>query len=202
MIKPLLSLAVAFSLCGPCLAEGEAKNDQPVEKQNQEQTVPPALNHTMKSLEGKDVNLAQYKGKVVMMVNTASKCGLTPQYKQLEAIYEKYKDRGFVILGFPANNFGAQEPGSDEEIGAFCEKNYGVKFPMFSKISVKGDDKAPLYQYLTGDKLPVDPKGDISWNFEKFLLNRNGEVVARFSPKVTPDAAEVTQKIEAELANK
>jgi glutathione peroxidase len=202
MIKPLLSLAVALSLSAACLAEGEAQNDQPVEKPNQEQTVPPALNHTMKSLEGKDVNLAQYKGKVVMMVNTASKCGLTPQYKQLEAIYEKYKERGFVILGFPANNFGAQEPGSDQEIGAFCEKNYGVKFPMFSKISVKGEDKAPLYQYLTSDKLPVDPKGDISWNFEKFLLNRNGEVVARFSPKTTPDAAEVTQKIEAELANK
>jgi glutathione peroxidase len=192
----LLSLTVALALSAACFAE-DAKVEQ-----SEEKPVPPALNHTMKSLDGKDVNLAQYRGKVVMMVNTASQCGLTPQYKELQAIYDRYKDRGLVILGFPANNFGAQEPGSDEEIGAFCEKNYGVKFPMFSKISVKGEDKAPLYQYLTGDKLPVEPRGDIEWNFEKFLLDRNGEVVARFRPPVKPDAQEVVEKIEAELAKK
>lgn len=193
MVRMLLSMAIALALSAACFAE------DPKVEQREETPVPPALNHTMKSLDGKDVNLAQYRGKVVMMVNTASQCGLTPQYKELQALYEKYKDKGFVVLGFPANDFGKQEPGSDEEIGAFCEKNYGVTFPMFSKISVK-EDKAPLYQYLTGDKLPVEPKGDIEWNFEKFLLGREGEVVARFRPRVKPDAPEVVQKIEAELA--
>jgi glutathione peroxidase len=168
----------------------------------EDQTVPATLNFKMRSLEGQDVDLAKYKGKVVMMVNVASKCGLTPQYKALEDLHEKYKDRGLAILGFPANNFGKQEPGNDPEIKTFCEKNYGVKFDMFSKISVKGDDQAPLYKYLT-EKGPAGSKGkDISWNFEKFLIGRNGEIAARFDPPVKPDSPEVVKAIEAELAKK
>ncbi|MCX5659766.1 MAG: glutathione peroxidase [Planctomycetota bacterium] len=156
----------------------------------------------MNSLAGQPVELTKYKGKVVLMVNTASKCGLTPQYKDLEALHEKYAEKGLSILGFPANDFGKQEPGSDEEIGSFCQKNYGVKFDMFSKIVVTGKEKAPLYDFLTNAK--TDPKfpGEISWNFEKFLVGRNGEIVARFAPRVTPNSPEVIKAIEAELAKK
>lgn len=162
--------------------------------------MPTALNFNMKSLDGKDVSLAKYQGNVVLMVNVASKCGLTPQYKALEALNAKYGPKGLRVLGFPANNFGAQEPGTDTQIQEFCTTNFGVKFDMFSKISVKGADKHPLYAYLT-EKDPVGSKGgDISWNFEKFLLNRKGEVVARIAPKTAPDAPEVVSAIEAELA--
>jgi glutathione peroxidase len=155
---------------------------------------------TMKSIDGDAVNLSSFKGKVVMLVNVASKCGYTPQYTALEATYEKYKDRGFVIVGVPANNFMQQEPGTDAEIKTFCSRKYNVTFPMMSKVSVKGDDKTPLYQYLTDSA--QDPKfsGDIKWNFTKFLIDRNGNVVARFEPATTPDAPEVTAAIEAELA--
>ncbi|MGN6627450.1 MAG: glutathione peroxidase, partial [Tepidisphaeraceae bacterium] len=134
------------------------------------------LAFTMKDIDGHDVNLADYKGKVVMIVNVASRCGFTPQYKGLEAIYEKYKDKGFVILGFPANNFKSQEPGSDADIKAFCTAKYNVSFPMFSKISVKGDDKAPLYQFLTQSETAGDFGGEIGWNFTKFLVDRNGQL--------------------------
>ena len=150
---------------------------------------------TLPSIDGKPISLADFKGKVVMMVNVASQCGYTPQYSALEAIYEKYKDQGFVIAGFPANNFGAQEPGTNEEIKTFCTRKYSVKFPMFSKISVKGDDQAPLYQYLTKDA-GNSVAGDIKWNFTKFLVDRNGKVVLRFEPAVTPDSNEVTGAIE------
>jgi glutathione peroxidase len=158
-----------------------------------------ALDFKMESLDGKPVELSKYHGKVVLIVNVASKCGLTPQYKALEAVYEKYNKNGFVILGFPANNFGKQEPGTNEEISEFCSKNYGVKFDMFSKISVKGDDQCALYQYLTSKQ--TDPKfaGPITWNFEKFLINRKGEIVARFPPRTKPDAPQVLKAIETEL---
>lgn len=158
------------------------------------------LSFTMKSLDGKTVELSQYKGKVVMIVNVASKCGLTPQYQQLESLYEKYADKGFVIIGVPANNFGGQEPGTDAEIAEFCKKNYGVKFPMLSKVSVKGDDKCDLYKFLTSKETNPKFAGEITWNFEKFIIGRNGEVVARFAPRVKPDAPEVIAVIEAELA--
>ncbi|MCS6976102.1 MAG: glutathione peroxidase [Gemmatales bacterium] len=154
----------------------------------------------MKGLDGKTVDLSQYKGKVVMIVNVASKCGLTPQYQQLEALYEKYADKGFVIVGVPANNFGGQEPGTDAEIADFCKKNYGVKFPMLSKVSVKGDDKCDLYKFLTSKETNPKFAGEITWNFEKFIIGRNGQVVARFAPRVKPDAPEVVAVIEAELA--
>ncbi|HTW57521.1 MAG TPA: glutathione peroxidase [Terriglobales bacterium] len=153
---------------------------------------------TLNSIDGKPAPLADYKGKVVMIVNVASQCGYTPQYSALEAIYEKYKDQGFVILGFPANNFGAQEPGTNEEIKTFCTRKYSVTFPMYSKISVKGDDQAPLYAYLTKET-GAGVTGDIKWNFTKFLVDRNGKVVQRFEPAVTPDSKEVTGAIEKQL---
>ena len=149
---------------------------------------------TLNSIDGKPAPLSAYQGKVVLIVNVASRCGFTSQYAGLEALYEKYKDRGFVILGFPANNFGGQEPGTNEEIKTFCSTKYNVTFPMYAKISVKGDDKAPLYQFLT------DTTGsEIQWNFTKFLVDKDGKVVARFESKVTPDSPEVAAAIEKAL---
>ena len=153
---------------------------------------------TLNSIDGKPAPLADYKGKVVLVVNVASQCGYTPQYSALEATYEKYKDQGLVILGFPANNFGAQEPGTNEEIKTFCTRKYSVTFPMYAKISVKGDDQAPLYSYLTKETGP-GITGDIKWNFTKFLVDRNGKVVQRFEPAVTPDSKDVTAAIEKQL---
>ncbi len=153
---------------------------------------------TLNSIDGKPAPLAEYKGKVVLIVNVASQCGYTPQYSALEAIYEKYKDQGFVILGFPANNFGSQEPGTNEEIKTFCSRKYSVTFPMYAKISVKGDDQAPLYSYLT-KQTGTGITGDIRWNFTKFLVDKNGNVVQRFEPAVTPDSNEVTSAIEKQL---
>jgi glutathione peroxidase len=155
-------------------------------------------NFTLNSIDGKPAPLAEYKGKVVLLVNVASQCGYTPQYSALEAIYEKYKDQGFVILGFPANNFGAQEPGTNEEIKTFCTRKYSVTFPMYSKISVKGADQAPLYTYLTKET-GTGIAGDIKWNFTKFLVDRDGKVIQRFEPAVTPDSKEVTAAIEKQL---
>jgi glutathione peroxidase len=143
--------------------------------------------YTLKSIDGKPVPLSTFKGKVVLVVNVASKCGFTPQYTGLEALYEKYKGQGLVITGFPANNFMSQEPGTDAEIKTFCSTKYNVSFPMFSKISVKGDDKAPLYQFLTDTAANPATGGEIKWNFTKFLVDRNGKVVQRFEPNVTPE---------------
>ncbi len=157
----------------------------------------PFYSFTMKTIDGKEKSLADYKGKVVMVVNVASFCGYTPQYKQLEEIYKKYKDSGFVILGFPANNFGKQEPGKEEDIAAFCERNYGVTFELFSKISVKGDDMHPLYQYLT-----KETGEDIGWNFTKIVIDKEGNISARYASRVKPDSKEITAKIELLLAQK
>ena len=157
---------------------------------------------TMPALNGSPTPLAGFKGKVVLVVNVASQCGYTPQYTALEAIYEKYKAQGFVIVGFPANNFGAQEPGTNAEIKTFCSSKYNVTFPMMSKVSVKGDDTTPLYQYLTDKSANPSTGGDIQWNFTKFLIGRDGQIVARFEPKVTPDSPEVTAAIEKALAAK
>jgi glutathione peroxidase len=160
------------------------------------------LDFTMKAIDGKEVDLADYKGKVVLIVNVASKCGLTPQYEGLEALYEKYGKDGLVILGFPANEFREQEPGTNAQISEFCTTKYGVKFPMFSKIVVKGEGQHPLYQFLTGAETNPRFAGEISWNFEKFLVDRDGKIVARFAPRTVPNAAEVTKAIEAEIAKK
>ncbi|MBX3265156.1 MAG: glutathione peroxidase [Acidobacteria bacterium] len=155
---------------------------------------------TMKDIDGNDISLEKYKGNVVMLVNVASRCGLTPQYEGLQAIYDKYKDRGFTVLGFPANNFMGQEPGTEAEIKEFCSLNYNVGFPMFSKISVKGTDQHPLYRFLTHPETNPGFDGDITWNFEKFLADREGKIIARFSPRTVPTDAEVIEKLEAALA--
>ena len=160
------------------------------------------LQFTVKDIDGKDVNLSQYKGKTVLIVNVASKCGNTPQYAQLQELHKKYAERGLVVLGFPANEFRAQEPGTNEQIKEFCTSKYGVEFPMFSKVVVKGDGQAPLYQYLTSTQTNPKHAGEITWNFEKFLVGRDGQVVNRFKPRTKPDAPEVVQAIEAELAKK
>ena len=158
------------------------------------------LDFTVKDIDGKDVDLAKTcKGKVVLMVNVASKCGLTPQYEELEKIYETYKARGLVILGFPANEFGAQEPGTEKEIKEFCTSKYKVTFPMFSKIVVKGEGIHPLYKFLTEKETDPAYAGEIKWNFTKFLVGRDGKLVARFEPKTTPSSKEVVAAIEAAL---
>lgn len=155
------------------------------------------LKYTMNRLDGTPEALSDYKGEVVLIVNTASKCGLTPQYKGLEALYESKKDKGLVILGFPANQFMGQEPGTNEEIAAFCSENYGVSFPMFEKIVVKGEGTHPLYEQLAA--LPDGMGGEPEWNFQKFLVDRSGRVVARFSPRTAPDDAELVAAIDKAL---
>ena len=154
---------------------------------------------TLDSLTGTPTPLANFKGKVMLLVNVASQCGYTYQYEGLQALYAKYKDQGFVIAGFPANNFGHQEPGTNEQIGAFCKSKFGVTFPMFSKISVAGRDQAPLYQFLTDKSANPKTGGEIQWNFTKFLVDRNGKVIARFEPAVEPQASELVSAVEAAL---
>ena len=156
---------------------------------------------TLNTIDGQPAPLATYKGKVVMLVNVASRCGYTPQYTALESIYEKYKDRGFVIIGIPANNFGAQEPGTNQEIKTFCQSKYSVTFPMMSKVSVNGDDKTPLYQFLTDKAASPKTGGEIQWNFTKFLVGPDGQIITRFEPAITPDSPEVAAAIEKALAS-
>ena len=161
--------------------------------------MPAALNFTMKSIDGKAIDLSKYQGRVVLMVNVASECGFTPQYAGLEDLHKKYAAKGLSILGFPSNNFGGQEPGSDPQIANFCKQNYGVEFDMFSKIVVLGKDQSPLYHYLT-----THPKfsGQVEWNFEKFLIGRNGEVIGRFKSEIEPLSKQMTVAIESALAGK
>jgi glutathione peroxidase len=154
---------------------------------------------TLKSIDGKPTSLQEYHGKVMLLVNVASKCGYTPQYTALESLYEKYKAQGLVIVGIPANNFASQEPGTNAEIKSFCSRKYNVTFPMMAKVSVKGDDKDALYQFLTDKSVNPQIGGDIQWNFTKFLFDRNGKPVARFEPAVTPDSPQVIAAIEAAL---
>jgi len=154
----------------------------------------------VKDINGKETSLSAYKGKVLLIVNVASKCGLTPQYKALEAVFEKYKDKGFQVLGFPCNQFAGQEPGTNEEIKQFCSSNYNVTFPLFDKIEVNGPNRHPLYVALAGDQSPYP--GNIKWNFGKFLIGRDGKIIKRFEPKTTPDSTEVAQAVEAALAAK
>jgi glutathione peroxidase len=154
---------------------------------------------TMNSLEGKPMPLADFKGKVMLLVNVASRCAYTPQYDGLEALFEKYKAQGLVVIGFPANNFGGQEPGTNAEIKDFCERTYHVKFPMYSKTSVKGADTAPLYQFLTSSAASPPTSGEIQWNFTKFLVDRSGRVIQRFEPDVEPQSREVIAAIEKAL---
>ena len=154
----------------------------------------------LKDINGKDTSLKAYQGKVLLMVNVASKCGYTPQYKSLEATYRRFKDQGLAVLGFPCNQFGGQEPGTNEEIKQFCSSKYEVTFPLFDKLNVKGAEQHPLYAALTGKESPFP--GDVKWNFEKVLVGRDGKIIKRWPSKVTPDSEEVTKAIEAALAAK
>ncbi|HMS34339.1 MAG TPA: glutathione peroxidase [Ignavibacteria bacterium] len=149
------------------------------------------------TMNGENKSLSDYKGKVLLIVNVASKCGYTSQYEGLEAIYEKYKDKGFEILAFPCNDFGEQEPGTNDEIRTFCESKYNVTFTLFDKVKALGDDKSPLYERLT---INSEPAGDIGWNFEKFIISKNGDITARYKSKVKPESDELTSVIESELA--
>ena len=193
MKKPLavIALALALSACATSKPGPNFSHFQEAPVDNGK-----LYSFTMKDIDGKDMPLSAYKGKVLLLVNVASKCGNTPQYKGLEDAYQKLHGQGFEILGFPANNFGHQEPGQNAEIKSFCELTYGVQFPMFAKISVKGPDMDPLYHYLT-----TEPafKGDIGWNFAKFLVNRQGKVVARFDPGTKIEAPEVMEALHAAL---
>jgi len=184
MKKSPIALAIFFVLAGAtALAAAETS----------------VYSFVMDDIGGKPVSLETFKGKVLLVVNTASKCGLTPQYEGLQALFAKYRDAGLVILGFPANNFRGQEPGSNEEIKEFCSVKYGVEFPLFSKISVLGQDIHPLYKYLTSGAGNADLAGDITWNFEKFLFDRNGRISARFAPRTKPESEEIVKAIEALL---
>jgi glutathione peroxidase len=187
-MRLLITLAVLVGLPGFMLA--------------QEKKVPAVLNFKMKGLDGKEVDLSKYQGKVVLIVNVASKCGLTPQYEGLQKLSDTYGEKGLVVLGVPANEFLNQEPGSDAEIARFCESKYKVTFPMLSKVVVKGKGITPLYSFLTSKKTNPKFGGDIQWNFTKFLVGRDGTVTARFEPTVKPGSEKVVKAIEAELKKK
>ncbi len=197
MLKIIGGIVVilVFAIAGLAYKYGFIFNPSPTEPPK----VSSIYEFKMKNIDGSDVSLETYKGKVVMIVNTASKCGYTPQYEQLQAVYDKYKDKDFVILGFPANNFLGQEPGTDSEIKEFCSLKYKVTFPMFSKISVKGADQHPLYTYLTNEKSNPGFSGDIGWNFEKFLLGKDGKTIARWKSNVKPDDPQVIEAIDKAL---
>lgn len=177
---------------------GKEPTTMPVRKPTTQPSSP--LDFVVTTIDGEDKNLSDYRGQVVLIVNVASKCGLTPQYAALQKLYEKYKDQGLVIIGFPANNFGGQEPGSNEEVKTFCTTKYNVTFPMMAKISVKGKDKAPLYQFLTSKDPAGEFAGEIEWNFAKFLVDREGHLVARFPSRTTPDDPKVIETLEKTLA--
>ena len=171
------------------------------EKAVKEEAMKSIYDFAMKDIDGNSLKLDQFQGKVILLVNVASRCGFTPQYTGLQNLYTKYKDEGLVVLGFPANNFGGQEPGSDSEIKTFCTTKYNVNFPMFSKISVKGNDQHPLYQFLTSKKTNPKFGGEITWNFNKFLVDRKGNIIARFGSKDAPENEKVLQAIEQALKN-
>ena len=190
--------ALTLVVLGVCLMSSKSG----AEEKNDPKKAGEAISFTMKSLDGKEVDLKSYAGKVVLVVNTASKCGLTNQYKDLQALHEKYKDKGLAVLGFPCNQFLGQEPGDSKQISEFCTKNYGVTFDMFDKIDVNKDGACALYKYLTAKEAPPVGKGPVSWNFEKFLINRDGELVNRFAPTTKPSAEDVVAAIEKELAAK
>ena len=192
IILVLLSFVISL-LCTSLQAQSKLKEFKSTTTQSMESAT--IYQFKVTDLEGNEFDLASLKGKKVMIVNTASKCGLTPQYKDLQALYAKYKDQNFVIVGFPANNFMKQEPGTNEEIGAFCEKNYGVTFPMMSKVSVKGDDMTPLYQFLTQKAKNGLQDNDVEWNFQKYLINENGQLEKVISPKTNPMDEEIIKWI-------
>lgn len=191
-----LTMAVLLTVLFSC--QQNAQQQKPATTQNQTTMSTENLHQfKVEDIDGNTFDLADLKGKKVMVVNTASKCGLTPQYKDLQALYEQYKDKNFVIIGFPANNFMSQEPGTNEEIAAFCSKNYGVSFPMMAKISVKGKDMHPLYQFLTQKSRNGLQDSEVEWNFQKYLINVNGQLEQVISPRTSPSSPEVVRWIES-----
>jgi glutathione peroxidase len=192
--RATMSLAIVLSLGGFSVLGNAGEKEG--------KKVPAVLNFKMAGLDGKEVDLAKYQGSVVLIVNVASECGYTPQYESLQAFYAKYANKGMVILGVPCNQFGNQEPGSNKEIAEFCQKNYGVTFPMLAKVNVNGNDACPLYKFLTNKSTNPKFAGKIGWNFEKFLVARNGEVVARFASDVDPDSDAFRKAILSEIDKK
>ncbi len=188
----ITALATAAALTGAAIATAPDSVDRAADDPTQ------VLSFTVDRIDGSPEQLDMYLGKVVLIVNTASKCGLTPQYEELQTLYETYEDLGFVVLGFPANNFAGQEPGTNEEIAQFCDQNYGVTFPMYSKISVKGDDQHPLYKKLTSAPAPIG--GEVQWNFQKYLVDRTGHVVQMYGSRTKPSDEAFTAKIEELIA--
>jgi len=191
----LIALALASGICAVgCVAEGPETTKQA------EMPVTNIYDFTMRDIDGKDVSLSTFKGKVLLIVNVASKCGFTGQYAGLEKLYQTYQGKGLVILGFPANDFLGQEPGTEAEIKSFCTLTYGVTFPMFAKISVKGKAMHPLYRFLTSQETDPEFSGRITWNFNKFLVSRSGRVIGRFGSTTKPDDAKLVAAIEQALA--
>lgn len=179
-----------------CLTSIGLAQDTPQSKAQSKE----ALSFKMKSIDGKEVDLSKYKGKVIVVVNTASKCGMTPQYAGLQKLYEENSPKGLLVLGFPCNQFGRQEPGTDSEIKSFCLENYGVSFPMFSKVDVNGKKQAPFFKNLSQMDLQPKGPGKVQWNFEKFVIDRNGKPIARFSPRTKPNDPEFQKVIKSALS--
>jgi glutathione peroxidase-family protein len=189
-MKFLIPIVIVFSF----LNAGCSKKEKQTQMPNKRDAA--IYSFKVNDIDGKEKSLVDYKGKVLLIVNVASKCGFTPQYTGLQNLYEKYSDQGFVVLGFPANNFGQQEPGSNAEIKEFCSTNFHITFPMFSKISVKGEDIHPLYKYLTESDTNPNFAGEITWNFNKFLVDKNGNVIQRFDSSDKPESYKMVQAIE------
>ena len=198
-LKKKLILPVAALIIFIGLMIVQAKNRGTDMSQTKPLTEKSIYDFIMKDIDGQDIKMDQYRGKVLLIVNVASKCGYTKQYEGLQKIYLKYRNQGFLVLGFPANNFLSQEPGTDEEIKTFCSTKYNVTFPMFSKISVKGDDKHPLYRFLTETQSNPEFAGEIKWNFNKFLVDKSGKIIARFDSGVKPEDDELINTIEKTL---
>lgn len=194
-MKRLSLLVSCFSLLVSCQNQAQPTKNVPILTQQQPMETQNIYQFKVKDLQGNDFDFATLKGKKILVVNTASKCGLTPQYKDLEAIYKQHKEANFVIVGFPANNFASQEPGTDKEIGEFCLRNYGVSFPMMSKISVKGDDMNKVYQFLTQKSKNGLQDSEVEWNFQKYLIDENGTLAKVISPQTLPTDPEIVNWI-------
>jgi len=199
MNKFLALLALVAIVMLPSCTNKSQANQPETAMETATPTAASIYDFTVKDIDGKDVSLADFKGKVLVIVNVASKCGLTPQYAEIQAFYDKYKEKGVVVLGFPANNFAGQEPGSNEQIKTFCSTNYGVTFPMFAKVSVKGNDQHALYKWLTHKDQNGVVEAPVTWNFQKFVVNREGKVVSSFSPQTTVTNAKFLEAIQSLL---
>lgn len=195
-MKNAILLACALTMLFSCQSKSQSKQPAKAEK-TASMPATSLYQFKVKDLYGEEFDFASLKGKKVIIVNTASKCGLTPQYKELEALYKEYKDKGLVIVGFPANNFASQEPGTNKEIAEFCQQNYGVTFPMMDKISVKGDDMPPIYQFLTRKANNGLQDSEVEWNFQKYLINKEGQLEKVVSPKTLPTDPEIVNWVKA-----